>query len=929
MKNSKKILSAFLSLAMVGTMFASIPFSASAATTDYTEATGVDISYASHVQHIGWQDAVKNGAESGTEGKAYRDEAIAFSLSGANVPSDASLTVQVHGQTYGWQTPKTFKAGQAIDLSNYVGTTGQKKRIEAIKITLNNMPGYAVVYRAHCQSIGWTDWVETENGTAIENAAMAGTTGKAKRLEALEVKVICKKPMITSAVATSANTVKVNFSTPIKDVDFNNFSINGDLIVTEAALSADKTSVVLTVNGEFTKDQEYTVTASDITSEAGIAADGDLKATFKWSVAAGVTVSLSKTTIAKGGTADILVKDQDGKDVTNATVIATSTNEYVAKVDYKNASGTPATPSDVKIQGVDIGTAEIRIEVTLADGSKLVNSFEVTVPKATTTVAGKGFTLVGKMDDAPANTVAFLNTGATTSMFVGDTKYVAYYTYTNGDPDISPFNFKGYTVRSSNATVATAVVDTSNNIVVKAINPGTATFTATNASGDKKSFTVEVKKAPELTTIGVSATSVKLSDECKGDDAEGVSKKTVAVTLLDQYGNSIAAGDNFGKVTVSSSTDGLTIDGVESSNVLAFEADDESNTFTIQAITGKIVNGTVTVNYFKNKNDAKPAVTKTISVKVVDVDSTNAKYSTIEVNGASEIDVNAPNINIGTDTYTPTVYVLDQNGNRFMKVKDADVKCTLNSSNADVVSHWLTVSTDSTNKVTFKDTTDTDPITLLRTAGTAKIDVTAAPEGTDTGTGTGTITKTVSITYKNTAVVPVSATVSSKSITVKLNGAGPITSDELLFGVLDGTQLVQDTDSGNIYIAVKSSASNGGYKYNKPLVTIKSANGKEMPLAAGVYGIDSTSKGSQWAVSQSAPVKFSSDNLTADCTAANIVDPENAISVSNGIVTVDLSSAKTASFTLVVNKIYVGNGTDNTYNNILSAPVSINITVTK
>lgn len=305
MKNSKKILSAFLSLAMVGTMFASIPFSASAATTDYTEATGVDISYASHVQHIGWQDAVKNGAESGTEGKAYRDEAIAFSLSGANVPSDASLTVQVHGQTYGWQTPKTFKAGQAIDLSNYVGTTGQKKRIEAIKITLNNMPGYAVVYRAHCQSIGWTDWVETENGTAIENAAMAGTTGKAKRLEALEVKVICKKPMITSAVATSANTVKVNFSTPIKDVDFNNFSINGDLIVTEAALSADKTSVVLTVNGEFTKDQEYTVTASDITSEAGIAADGDLKATFKWSVAAGVTVSLSKTTIAKGGTADI------------------------------------------------------------------------------------------------------------------------------------------------------------------------------------------------------------------------------------------------------------------------------------------------------------------------------------------------------------------------------------------------------------------------------------------------------------------------------------------------------------------------------------------------------------------------------------------------------------------------------------------------
>ena len=49
------------------------------------------------------------------------------------------------------------------------GTVGLSKRIEAIKITLVNMPGYSVEYQTHVANIGWQSWVA--------DGQIAGITG--------------------------------------------------------------------------------------------------------------------------------------------------------------------------------------------------------------------------------------------------------------------------------------------------------------------------------------------------------------------------------------------------------------------------------------------------------------------------------------------------------------------------------------------------------------------------------------------------------------------------------------------------------------------------------------------------------------------------------------------------------------------------------
>ena len=87
------------------------------------------------------------------------------------------MQYEAHVQDIGWQGWKN--EGQIA------GTTGQSKRIEAIRIKLKNTDKYSVQYRVHVQDIGWQDW--------CENGEMAGTTGQSKRIEAIQIKIVEKK----------------------------------------------------------------------------------------------------------------------------------------------------------------------------------------------------------------------------------------------------------------------------------------------------------------------------------------------------------------------------------------------------------------------------------------------------------------------------------------------------------------------------------------------------------------------------------------------------------------------------------------------------------------------------------------------------------------------------------------------------------------
>lgn len=168
------------------------------------------IQYATHCQTYGWLPWSANGEMSGTTGEAKRLEAIKIQLTGAD-KDKYDVYYRVHAQSYGWLG--WAKNGEPS------GTAGYAKRLEGIQIVvvkknekapgLNyagvnaskgvhdfrayiakkngaiTIPGSAdstnIMYKTHVQSFGWQNWVL--NGT------MSGTSGKAKRLEGINIKL--------------------------------------------------------------------------------------------------------------------------------------------------------------------------------------------------------------------------------------------------------------------------------------------------------------------------------------------------------------------------------------------------------------------------------------------------------------------------------------------------------------------------------------------------------------------------------------------------------------------------------------------------------------------------------------------------------------------------------------------------------------------
>ncbi|MBR3316013.1 MAG: hypothetical protein IKG18_17975 [Atopobiaceae bacterium] len=132
------------------------------------------VTYRSYVQSYGWQGWVKNGENSGTEGESKRLEVLKIKLDSNFV--GGGIRYRTHVQSYGWQG---WKKNGALS-----GTKG--KRLEAIKIQLTGDASkyFDVWYRAQVQSFGWLGWAK--------NGQNAGTANLAKRMEALQIKVLPK-----------------------------------------------------------------------------------------------------------------------------------------------------------------------------------------------------------------------------------------------------------------------------------------------------------------------------------------------------------------------------------------------------------------------------------------------------------------------------------------------------------------------------------------------------------------------------------------------------------------------------------------------------------------------------------------------------------------------------------------------------------------
>ena len=143
----------------------------------------VNVEYRTHVQSFGWQGWKYNGVMSGTSGKAKRLEGINIKLT--NKPYSGRIVYTTHVQSIGWQGNENnvntwFRDGQMA------GTSGRAKRLEAIRIALTGEMAehYDVYYRVHAQTYGWLAWAK--NGEA------AGTAGLSKRLEGIQIVLVPK-----------------------------------------------------------------------------------------------------------------------------------------------------------------------------------------------------------------------------------------------------------------------------------------------------------------------------------------------------------------------------------------------------------------------------------------------------------------------------------------------------------------------------------------------------------------------------------------------------------------------------------------------------------------------------------------------------------------------------------------------------------------
>lgn len=142
------------------------------------------LNYRGHSQSIGWLEPVRDGQQCGTTGLGLRLEALKITP-----PEGWELDVLVHIQDVGDKIFRGVKKGTSSGTGSsandpIIGTTGQSKRLEGIQITPASKPdeNLKIQYRVHVQDSGWTAW--TDEGH------YAGTRGKSRRIEAVQIKIV-------------------------------------------------------------------------------------------------------------------------------------------------------------------------------------------------------------------------------------------------------------------------------------------------------------------------------------------------------------------------------------------------------------------------------------------------------------------------------------------------------------------------------------------------------------------------------------------------------------------------------------------------------------------------------------------------------------------------------------------------------------------
>ena len=147
-----------------------------------TQLTVKSVSVSAHVQNIGWMNPVGMGKNAGTTGRGLNLEALKISVEvdGASSQEQVAnaLSVEAHVAGIGWQ-PAVGNGGTA-------GTTGRARAVEALRVRLSAdlSERYTVWYRVHSAEFGWLGWAR--------DGAEAGSAGYGRAAQAVQVAVLPK-----------------------------------------------------------------------------------------------------------------------------------------------------------------------------------------------------------------------------------------------------------------------------------------------------------------------------------------------------------------------------------------------------------------------------------------------------------------------------------------------------------------------------------------------------------------------------------------------------------------------------------------------------------------------------------------------------------------------------------------------------------------
>lgn len=120
------------------------------------------IKYEAHIENIGWQGWKTNGETAGTTGEGKRLEAI-------KIDAPYEVEAKAHIQEKGW-----VDYGK-INKDTIIGTTGESLRLECLCLKGN------FKYRVHIQNVGWSTW------TNADGVSTLGSVGQSLRIEAIEM----------------------------------------------------------------------------------------------------------------------------------------------------------------------------------------------------------------------------------------------------------------------------------------------------------------------------------------------------------------------------------------------------------------------------------------------------------------------------------------------------------------------------------------------------------------------------------------------------------------------------------------------------------------------------------------------------------------------------------------------------------------------